>query len=41
MVYDWFILFDEEFELIGKSRRSIGKLLYYFVCICLAQQFFN
>jgi hypothetical protein len=30
-VYDWAIVFADELELVGRSRRSLGKVLYYFV----------
>ncbi|CCA74365.1 hypothetical protein PIIN_08318 [Serendipita indica DSM 11827] len=29
-IYDWLLLFADEVELLGKSRRSLGKGLYYF-----------
>ncbi|KAG8844869.1 hypothetical protein FRB91_002255, partial [Serendipita sp. 411] len=29
-VYDWMLLFGDELELVGKSRWSLGKGLYYF-----------
>lgn len=30
VVYDWILLFSDELELVGKSRMSLGKVLYYF-----------
>jgi hypothetical protein len=30
-LYDWALLWSEEYELVGKSRLSLGKVLYYFV----------
>jgi hypothetical protein len=30
-VYDWVLLSTDEYELVGKSRLSLGKVLYYFV----------
>ena len=30
-IYDWLIVFADEVELVGTSRWSLGKGLYYFV----------
>lgn len=30
-VYDWILLCADEYELVGRSRLSLGKILYYFV----------
>jgi Family of unknown function (DUF6533) len=30
-VYDWALLCIDEYELVGRSRFSLGKVLYYFV----------
>lgn len=30
-IYDWLIVLQEEIELIGKARISLGKALYYTV----------
>lgn len=32
-IYDWILLFDDEIELVGKSRLCLGKVLYYFTRI--------
>lgn len=29
--YDWFVVFNDEVELLGSTRFSKGKILYYFV----------
>lgn len=30
-MYDWALVWTDEYELVGKSRLSMGKVLYYFV----------
>ena len=30
-IYDWMLVWNEEYELVGKSRLSLGKVLYYYV----------
>jgi hypothetical protein len=29
--YEWFLVFNDEIELLGTARFSMGKILYYFV----------